>query len=64
MKQEKNGEVNQVEVTARAFVDALIDLAMEKKVAKIEEAYNKVIKEKKRREDEIMEKYKFQVPVN
>lgn len=64
MKQEKNEEVNQVEVTARAFVDALFDLAMEKNSAKIEEAYNKVIKEKKRREDEIMEKYKFQVPVN
>ena len=47
MKEEKNEGVNQVEVTARAFVDALIDLAMEKKVAKIEEAYNKVMKEKK-----------------
>lgn len=64
MKQEKNEEVNQVEVTARAFVDALVDLAIEKSSDKIEETYNKVIKEKKRREDEIMEKYKFQVPVN
>lgn len=64
MKEEKNEEVNQVEVTARAFVDALIDLAMEKNSAKIEEAYNNIMKEKKQREDEIMGKYKFQVPVN
>ena len=64
MKEEKNEGVKQVEVTARAFVDALIDLAMEKNSAKIEEAYNKIMEEKKQREDEIMEKYKFQVPVN
>ena len=64
MKEEKNEGVNQVEVTARAFVDALIDLAMQKNSAKIEEAYNEIMKEKKQREDEIMEKYKFQVPVN
>jgi Spy/CpxP family protein refolding chaperone len=64
MKEEKNEGVKQVEVTARAFVDALIDLAMEKNSAKIEEAYNKIMEEKKQREDEIMKKYKFQVPVN
>ena len=42
MTTEKKEEKNQVEVTARAFVDALIDVAMKNQSNKIEEAYNSI----------------------
>ena len=64
MTTEKKEEKNQVEVTARAFVDALIDVAMENQSNKIEEAYNSILEEKRRREEELLKKYKFEVPVN
>ena len=64
MTTEKKEEKNQVEVTARAFVDALIDVAMKNQSNKIEEAYNSILEEKHRREEELLKKYKFEVPVN
>lgn len=63
MKEEKNEGVGQVEVTAKAFVDALIDNAIKKLHDGADREYNEVLKQKQQREKEISEKYKFEVPI-
>jgi predicted transcriptional regulator YdeE len=63
MKEEKNEGVRQVEVTAKAFVDALIDNAIKKIHDGADEKYNEVLKQKQQREKEISEMYKFEVPI-
>ena len=63
MKEEKNEEVNQVEVTAKTFVDALIENAIKVIDEETEARYNKVVKERDQRVKEISEMYKFEVPI-
>lgn len=63
MKEEKNEGVRQVEVTAKAFVDALIDNAIKTLHDGADREYNEVLKQKQQREKEISEKYKFEVPI-
>ena len=63
MKEEKNEGVKQVEVTAKTFVDALIENAIKVINEETEARYNKVIKERDQREKEISEMYKFEVPI-
>ena len=63
MKEEKNEGVKQVEVTSKAFVDALIDNAIKVLHDGADREYNEVLKQKQEREKEILEKYKFEVPI-
>lgn len=63
MKEEKNEGVKQVDITAKAFVDALIDNAIKAIHDGADREYNEVLKQKQEREKEILEKYKFEVPI-